>query len=128
MRVNKQTLLWAIKKSSSIEEVARRMGRPPEDEEAIMYKMLQYYPDAENFLSRNEDDKDMREGLASGDWVLTMRARLDFIGATARLIKAGLITKRDVEGLANRLEFRRNGKVAAPAKLGDEPVPLNERA
>jgi hypothetical protein len=116
MKLNKFSILWAIKQSASISEVAKRLGRPPEDEEKIWNKMLRYYPGAEDFLSRNEDKIDMQDSLANEDWVVLKRARLDFMIATGRLIKNKLITQKDIDRVAVKLEDKRNQKrVAIPA-------------
>ena len=116
MKLNKFSILWAIKKSASIAEVAKRLGRPLKDEEKIWNKMLRYYPEAENFLSRNEDIRDMQEAYASGNCAVLKEARLDFLITTGKLIKSGLITQKDIQYVAKKLKNRKNYKrVTIPA-------------
>jgi len=115
MKINKFSLLWAIKKSASVTEVAQRLGRPSEDEEKIWNKMLRYYPEAENFLSRNEDIRDMQEAYAREDWAILKEARLDFLITTGRLIKSGLIAKKDIQDIVAKLKNKRNKRVDIPA-------------
>ena len=107
MKVNRNTLLWAIKKSSSISEVAQRLGREPEYEEQLWNKMLRFYPGAEDYLKRNEDIEEMKQHKMNEDWVALKEARLEYIGATNRLITNKLIGKREIDILAYKLEKKK---------------------
>jgi len=108
MKVNRNTLLWAIKKSSSLSEVAQRLGREPEYEEQLLKKMLRFYPEAEDYLKRNASIKEMKEHKVNEDWDALKESRLEYIGATNRLITNKLIGKREIDILVYKLEKKRN--------------------
>ena len=91
MKINKKALLWAIKKSASISEVAQRLGRESIDEEKIWTKIFRYYPIAEDYLKRNESIQEMKEYKSNEDWESLKDSRLEYIGATIRLMQNKLI-------------------------------------
>ena len=107
MKVNRDTLLWAIKKSTSLAEVTQRLGREPEYEEKLLNKMLRFYPEAEDYLIRNSSLREMKEHKINEDWAALKEARLEYIGATNRLITNKLISKREIDILAYKLEKKK---------------------
>lgn len=109
--MNKQSLLFAIKKSSSVDEVAKRMGKIG-DEEKIWDKLLRYYPAAEDFLNRNEALNSMRDAFANGDLGAVKESRYYFIAATNRLINNKMITEKDVNRIVATLNNKRSQKNA----------------
>jgi DNA-binding SARP family transcriptional activator len=91
MKVNRATILWAIKKSATISDVTKLLGREPEYEERVWDKMLRFYPDAEDYLKKNESLQEMKEHKAEEDWDALKESRLEYIGATYRLMKNKMI-------------------------------------
>jgi len=91
MKVNRSSLLWAIKKSATISDVAKVLGREPEYEERIWDKIFRFYPEATDFLKRNESLQEMKEHKLNEDWDALKESRLEYIGATYRLMKNKMI-------------------------------------
>ena len=94
MKVNRSTILWAVKKSrksTTIADIAKILGRKPEYEKKIWNKILRFYPAVENFLKRNESLREMREYRLDEDWESLKESRLDYIQATCRLMNNKLI-------------------------------------
>ena len=87
MKVNRSTLLWAIKRSNSLAEVTQRLEREPEYEERLLEKMCRFYPEAEDYLIRNSSLQEMREHKAEEAWDALKESRLEYVGATYRLMK-----------------------------------------
>jgi hypothetical protein len=119
MKVNRNTLLWAIKKSSSLSEVTQRLGREPEYEEQLLKKMLRFYPEAEDYLKRKASIKEMKEHKVNEDWDALKESRLEYIGATNRLITNKLIGKREIDILVYKLEKKRNA-IPASKEIEDK--------
>lgn len=91
MKASKKALLWAIKRSSTMEEVVQKLGLKPECEEKLLNKMLRFYPSAEDYLKRNESLREMKEHFVGEEWDALKESRLEFIGATCRLMKKKMI-------------------------------------
>jgi len=91
MKVNRTTILWAARKSATVADIAKILGRKPEYEEKIWNKILRFYPAVENFLKRNESLQEMREYRLDEDWESLKESRLEYIKATDRLMNSKLI-------------------------------------
>lgn len=97
MRVNKHTLIWAAKQSSTVSEMAKKLGKDESYEEKIWDKLLRLAPGAEDFLERNEQKMNMFIAKNNGDDQSFMDARLGYIGATMKLFDNHLLDEKEIE-------------------------------
>ena len=91
MRLNKQTLLYAAKKSRNVEEMAMVLGREGDWQcERIWERMLRVNPGSENFLIRNESLQEMQVAALDHDFGSVKIFREDYMVATWNLLKSGM--------------------------------------
>jgi len=85
----KMLMIHAVRESAGLDEVAKKLHFGSELH--VLKKMLSFCPGAEDFFLRNEAIRNMKRYLEAKDFDLLKESRIQFIGATCRLMDSSLI-------------------------------------
>jgi len=116
MKINKHTLIWAAKKSASVSEMAKKLGKDEDYEERLWEKMLRLAPGAEDFIEKNEAKINMQIAKANGSDDFKEH-RLAYISATLRLIDNKLITDASIPISTKR---KKRFRIERPVRMEEE--------
>jgi len=97
MKINKKTLVYHAKQSSSVEDLTKRLGKNSEDKEKVWDKLLRLAPGAEDFLERNEALNDMRIAKIDGNKLAGKESRTECMRLTYQLMQKGYLNEKNIK-------------------------------